>query len=197
MKLCYIYILLVLCVIKCYSGYKILKFGGKSLKSHKEIKNVAKIIIDSYKNKENPIVVCSACGDSTNKLLNLKRKTDFDEFKKYHYDIIKELDILEINDTKKKYKKLMENLYHKKFLTNEIKDEKYKDHVISFGEKLSTLILSNYLIKLGITAINYNSYDLGFITNNNFGNAKLLRCSEDKIKNKIFGINHKIIQITF
>lgn len=187
--------LLGLSMIQCYSGYKILKFGGSSLKSHKEIKNVAKIIIDSYKKEENPIVVCSACGDSTNKLLNLKRKTDFDEFKKYHYDIIKELDILEINDTKNKCKKLMENLYTTKFLTNEIKDEKYKDHVISFGEKLSTLILSNYLNKLGITAINYNSYDLGFITNNNFGNAKLLSCSEDKIKNNILGINHKKIPI--
>lgn len=79
----YMYMLLGLSMIQCYSGYKILKFGGSSLKSHKEIKNVAKIIIDSYKKEENPIVVCSACGDSTNKLLNLKRKTDFDEFKKY------------------------------------------------------------------------------------------------------------------
>ena len=169
-------------------SHKVLKFGGSSLKSHNEIKNVANIIIKSYKRNEEPIIVCSACGDSTNKLLELKRKIDYEEFKKYHYNIMKELEILEINETKKKYKELMDQLYKKKFLTNEIKDEKYKDYIKSFGERLSTLIVSNYLNKLGIKAKNYNAYDLGFITNNNFGNAKLLEDSEKKIKDNILEI---------
>lgn len=188
MKIFYIYFYFCLIFISFAKSYKVLKFGGSSLKSHIEIKNVANIIIDFYKRKEEPIIVCSACGDSTNKLLEIKRKIDFEKFKRYHYDIMKELQILEINETKKKYKELMEQLYKKKFLTNEIKDKKYKDHIISFGERLSTLIVSNYLNKLGIKAKNYNAYDLGFVTNNNFGNAKLLEKSEKKIKDKILEI---------
>jgi len=186
MKNFYFYLVFV-CLVK---SHKVLKFGGSSLKSHKEIKNVANIIIKSYTKKENPIIVCSACGDSTNKLLEIKRKIDFEEFKKYHYNIIKELDILEVNKTKEKYKELMEQLYKKRFLTNEMKDKKYKDHIISFGERLSTMIISNYLNKLGIEANNYNAYDLGFITNDNFGNAKLLDNSEKEIKNKILEISN-------
>jgi aspartate kinase len=182
-------------MVICDANYKILKFGGSSLKSYKEIKNVADIIIQSKKRNENPIIICSACGDSTNKLLNLKSKIDYENFKKYHYEIIKNLEIMDINNTKLKYKNLMENLYKKKFMNNEIRDNKYKDHIISFGEKLSTLIVSNYLNKLGIKSNHYNSYDLGFITNNNYGNAKLLNSSEEKIKNNILNLNKNCIPV--
>lgn len=185
-QLCFLFISFLVKI----NSHKVLKFGGSSLKSSKEIKNVANIIIDSKNRNENPIIVCSACGDSTNKLLNLKQKIDFDNFKKYHYNIIKELDILEVNNTKRKYKDLMERLYKKKFLNNEIKNEKYKDDIISFGERLSTMIVSNYLNKLGIKSKNYNAYDIGFITDNNFGNAKLLDDSEENIKTNILEIKN-------
>lgn len=188
-----IYLLIFFVITLEISSYKILKFGGSSLKSSKHIKNVANIIKDLKSKEKDLIIVCSACGDSTNKLLNLKRKIDYEIFKKYHSDIINELEIKE--NVKEEYKKLMKSLYKKKFLNYEIKDNKYNDNIVSYGERLSVLILSNYLKKIGIKSKNYNSYDLGFITNNNHGNAKLLETSEEKIKSNILNIERGIIPV--
>lgn len=187
------YLLIFFVILLEMNSYKILKFGGSSLKSSKDIKNVGNIIKDIKSKEKDLIVVCSACGDSTNKLLNLKRKIDFEIFKKYHSDIINELEIKE--NIKEEYKNLMKSLYKKKFLNYETRDNKYNDNIVSYGERLSVLIVSNYLKKIGIKSKNYNSYDLGFITNNNYGNAKLLESSEEKIKINILNIERGTIPV--
>ena len=50
---------------------KVLKFGGSSLATGERIKNVAKIIIETKSRKQGLIIVVSAFGGITDKLIEL------------------------------------------------------------------------------------------------------------------------------
>ena len=52
----------------------VLKFGGTSVGSIDRIKNVAKIVISYLKKRRKVIVISSAMGGETNKLINLTKK---------------------------------------------------------------------------------------------------------------------------
>lgn len=51
------------------------KYGGSSLSTIHKIKKVAKKIITLFEEKENIVVVVSAMGKETDRLLNLDRKS--------------------------------------------------------------------------------------------------------------------------
>ena len=61
----------LICIITTYAYKKpVLKFGGSSLANVKKMKNVCNIVEKVIKDeKETPIIVLSAIGDTTNKLL--------------------------------------------------------------------------------------------------------------------------------
>ena len=165
----------------------VLKFGGSSLKTSKNIKNACNIIKQSKENNEYPIVVCSALGCTTNDLINLYNSKNFNEFsnlKRYHYSIMNELDIVNPN-TFDSYNNLFNKLYVSIFNNNEEDNKKQKDLIISFGERLSVFIVSNYLNKINVESSYFNSYDLGLITNDNFCNANILKSSYNKLEKYI------------
>ncbi len=134
---------------------KVLKFGGTVLKNSSNIKNVGKIIHQQLKNDEKNIIVISAFFGITNKLLELatiaSNKKDFSskftKIKEFHLKIVKQLSICD--NTKKQVLSLFKDLNSvlKKIQKSHKLSLELQDVVLSFGERLSSLIVFHYLLK--------------------------------------------------
>jgi len=133
---------------------KVFKFGGASIKSADAIKNVA-FILKRYSQDE-LLVVVSAMGKTTNALERIvalgQGKNDFknelEDIKSYHLQALKNLNLTDTSA-----QKLIEEVVQK-IASEAIKAGDYDqiyDQVVSQGEVLSSLILSNYLHSAGLT----------------------------------------------
>ena len=60
---------------------RVLKFGGKSLETIEKCTNICKFIKSIYKNEKQLIIVVSAMGNTTDKLLNLAMDFGYDKIK--------------------------------------------------------------------------------------------------------------------
>ncbi len=161
---------------------KVLKFGGTSVGSSKNIQSVIAILED-YAKKESVICVVSAVGGITDKLLLAgkqaqNKETDFrktfESIKAIHLNIINELNptksesILSYVDFKlNELKNLLEGI----FLINEL-TPKTSDKLVSFGELLSAYIIAETMENRGISAAVKNSQEL-VVTNSNFSKAEV------------------------
>jgi aspartate kinase len=136
---------------------KVFKFGGASIKDAASVRNVASVL-KKFPN-EKIIVVVSAMGKMTNLLEMLAdayalRKGNirpiFDQFKKYHTDILSDLFTSsghqvygEINlifqEMEKNFKRSSSNSYNNEY-----------DQIVSQGEIISSKIVSAYLNELGV-----------------------------------------------
>ncbi|MBC7425648.1 MAG: aspartate kinase, partial [Bacteroidia bacterium] len=137
---------------------KVFKFGGASVKESKAVRNVAEIL-GRYKSGE-LLVVISAMGKTTNSLENLVNAfysgdTDinpiFAEIKAFHYNIISEL----IPDSKAPIHTDIEDLFLEMecMLERGVGKDDYDmiyDQIVSYGELISTRIVSDYLQSAGI-----------------------------------------------
>ncbi len=154
----------------------IMKFGGTSVGNAERIKNIADIIKSNIKRK--PVVVVSAVAKITDALIKLanecaKGKGDklLENIVITHYRILKQLSI---------DKRLLdEEIKELRNLTNKAKSESYVDTEIldsfqSFGERMSSKIVAEQLCKIGIKAQAFNSWELGFLTDSEFGRAEPL-----------------------
>jgi len=127
---------------------KVFKFGGASIKSADAIKNMCSII-GSYTN-EKLIVVVSAMGKTTNaleeclrlRLANKSFEQKLSEINNYHFSNIHDLfsDNHEIIN-------VVENLFKgiEKELHSDFDYDKLYDQVVSYGELLSSKIITAYL----------------------------------------------------
>ena len=150
----------------------VIKFGGVSLKNYKRLKNTALIIKDN-KNKE-LVVVISAIGESTNELIKSSNKAlngilDYELIKNIHIEICDKLNI--------DFMKLIPIFNELEITLNKIKDSKQTlkyeyDLIMSYGERLSIIVLSEYLNNIGVNAKAVNSWEIGIITNSNYLNGK-------------------------
>jgi aspartate kinase len=135
---------------------QVFKFGGASVKDASGIINLAEIV---RKNQDKQLlVVVSAMGKTTNALEALTRayvaQSDelhpiFEEIKKYHYDILRQLfepgDVVfdEVANTFVEIEWAIEDEPHDEF------DFIY-DQIVSIGEMVSTRIVAAYLNKIGV-----------------------------------------------
>uniref|UniRef100_A0A453M9A7 Aspartate/glutamate/uridylate kinase domain-containing protein n=2 Tax=Aegilops tauschii subsp. strangulata TaxID=200361 RepID=A0A453M9A7_AEGTS len=62
-----------------------------------------------------------------------------------------------------------------------------RDYLVSFGECMSTRIFSAYLNKLGKKARQYDAFDLGFITTDDFTNADILEATYPAVAKRLHG----------
>jgi len=176
---------------------KIFKFGGTSVGSPENISRI-KSIIDSV---DSPIaVVVSAFGGVTDQLIeisNLAQKHDSDylklveQLKERHVQAVKVLlhvkdQNLTLKEIEKQIKKLSD-LLHGIYLLKELSPRSL-DLIMSFGERLSAYIISQYL--------NADFLDARLLlkTDSNFNNAKLDFDLSNKNIQKYFK-NHKKLQI--
>jgi len=173
---------------------KVLKFGGSSVASSESINKVIKIVKASpFKN--DVAVVVSALGGITDVLLeagslackgNENYKESFKIIENRHIEVVREL--IPINNqssvlgTVKKMLNKLENTLEGVFLINELSN-KTSDKIVSFGELLSSYIISEALKNNDLDAILKNSQEL-IVTNSVFSNAAVIfNKTNENIKN--------------
>ena len=150
----------------------VMKFGGTSLGDAERIKQAASIIKSKLDKK--PVVVLSAVGGITDMLIEAannaaKGKVDLAQIREKHQTIVEELGvdpstILELGE----FEALLQHISKYGLTLKEM------DAAQSFGEKLSTKIMADYLTRQGVSAKAFNAYDIGMRTDETFGNAELL-----------------------
>lgn len=135
---------------------RVFKFGGASVNSAAAVRNMASIINRHY--GDPMVVVISAMGKTTNKLELLvpgvsskeEQESIFQELSQYHYDIVRDL----IPDSNDPLYSQLESLFAQlrtRFTSQATNYNFDYDQVVSFGELISTTIISNYLNSLGIS----------------------------------------------
>jgi len=174
----------------------VIKFGGVSLKNSERLKSTAKIIKNNL--DKDLVVVISAIGDSTNELIKAGEKAsngriDFKGVKTIHEEICSGLDLgfTLLEGLFLQIKKALECIKEEKQFS-----KKNNDLMMSFGEQLSIIVLSEYLKTQNIKAEGFNSWDIGLISDSNYGKAAILEKSSGLIKYNIEKIKrHNILPI--
>ncbi|KAI5443774.1 Adenylate kinase isoenzyme 1, variant 3 [Lathyrus oleraceus] len=62
-----------------------------------------------------------------------------------------------------------------------------QDYLVSFGECMSTRIFAAYLNKLGVKARQYDAFEIGFITTDDFTNADILEATYPAVAKRLNG----------
>jgi bifunctional aspartokinase / homoserine dehydrogenase 1 len=184
---------------------KVLKFGGTSVGSAKNINKVINILKQQSQNTPIAVVV-SAVGGITDKLLNAANqavakqssyKDTFNDIKNQHLNIIDSIITKNSQSTVKEFvsAKLthLEQLLDGLYLINEL-SPKTTDKLLSFGELLSSYIINEALISKGLESIVKNSQEL-IVTDKAFTNASINFTETNKNIKAFFGNNSKAITI--
>jgi len=160
----------------------VLKFGGTSVGSAKNINKVISIL-DNYSKNNRVICVVSAVGGITDKLLKAAELAQskskdyisvFEDISDKHHSILKNLIPLEsksisahLNDKLQELRDLLDGI----FLINEL-SPKTSDKLVSFGELLSSFIIAETMKSRNMDCIRKNSQEL-IVTNSNFTKAEV------------------------
>ncbi|HEY7570822.1 MAG TPA: aspartate kinase [Nitrososphaeraceae archaeon] len=174
-----------------------MKFGGSAIDSVKKMNNVAELI-KGYKSQADHkgksdssneiVVVVSALRGMTDSIINVCDKVR-KGLKEPIYEFIQHtrkvhLDIIEngIEDNSLKSEALLEILP----ILDELRDvleglvllsevtPKSMDYLLSFGERLSTPLVSFFLLDHGLKSRSLTAKDIGILTNSEFGEASPL-----------------------
>ena len=183
---------------------QVLKFGGTSVGSSKNINKVI-TILENYSKQDKVICVVSAFGVITDKLLkagNLAKNSDKNYTAEYESIKVKHFKILEAlipknnteisKDLDNKLKKL-KNLLDGIFLINELSLQT-SDRLVSFGELLSSFIIAETLKSLNLSAVRKNTQQL-IVTNSNFSKAEVNFETTNANIRAYFSENHQDITI--
>ncbi len=165
----------------------VLKFGGTSLGTSKDILNVAKTVASFSKNNE-IVVVCSAVAGVTDELILISKIIE----QRRKNDVTKTLDKI-IKKHRKLADQTIKNSAIKKQLleklssdVSELKDlvsgltllkevsVRSLDYLISFGERLSDDLVSYALQDLKKKSTALNGKEVGIVTDSNFGESRPL-----------------------
>ena len=165
----------------------VLKYGGTSLSSPKDIRNVAKTVASLAKNNE-IVVVCSAIDGVTDDLIRIstmieqRNKNDaakiLDNVIKKHKQFanqtiksstIKKQLLEKLNTDVLELQELVRGLT----LLKEVSTRSL-DYLISFGERLSDDLVSFSLQELKKKSTALNGKEVGIVTDSNFGESRPL-----------------------
>ncbi|MDR0587317.1 MAG: aspartate kinase [Treponema sp.] len=155
----------------------VMKFGGTSVADAERIRNVTEIVRSQEKRK--PVLVLSAMGDTTDYILEAagdalkKGFVSIEKIEEIHLKAVSDLDLGPV--LKKDLKTLfwdMGSLLTGISLTRELTG-RTKDCLVSFGERLSVRIAAAYLRNQKIKAQAIDAWDVGFVSDSNFGQAEL------------------------
>jgi len=162
---------------------KILKFGGTSVGSVQSIQTLIDILKEEVSSKEKPVVVLSAMSGITNLLVSMAENAscgnDFTpamaEMEKRHFDVVKNLLDVQNQDAVfthlKLYLNQLEDLLHGVFTLREL-TPKTLDHILSFGERCSTFMISKIAEQHFPGTLCVDASEL-VKTDSAFGNAKV------------------------
>ncbi len=164
-----------------------MKFGGSSVGNSERIRNVSYIV--RSQERRDPIVVVSAVGGVTNDLIAMAKEAaegkgyggKLDTIIERHRDILRELDLSQsvIED------EIAELRRHSRDVYQRGASPKALDSMASFGERLSARITAACISSIGAEARAHDAYDLGMITDSNFGNADILPKTYGRIRERL------------
>ena len=175
-----------------------MKFGGTSLANPPRIKNATRIV-QQYSRGNRIVVVASAIGETTDQLIevaHLAKKGDLYRARKLlskihmsHLKIARlvarrgetrEL-IAKIEQLNSELERTMEGIAHLRELTS-----RSRDYLLSFGERLSTPILSATISAVGLRTRELTGAEAGIATDDNFGEAKpLMEISYHQVQQRL------------
>ncbi|MDQ3561987.1 MAG: aspartate kinase, partial [Thermoproteota archaeon] len=177
----------------------VMKFGGTAVDSSDKVRHIAQLV-QSHKKGNEIVCVVSAVRGMTDGLLSIadsvKRgdKTSLDEFVKKCTNTHMQIAEGAISDKKLK----SDALATVKKIISELEDvlggivllgevtTKSLDYLMSFGERLSTPIVSFALQDLGMKSEHLTGKEVGILTDSNFGEARpLMDTTKLKVSHKL------------
>ncbi|XP_027151593.1 aspartokinase 2, chloroplastic-like [Coffea eugenioides] len=170
----------------------VMKFGGSSVASAERMREVADLICSFP--EERPIIVLSAMGKTTNNLLqagekavscgvsNVNELEELDIIKELHLRTVCELGLESSIISKRldELEQLLKGIAMMKELTL-----RTRDYLVSFGECMSTRIFAAYLNRIGVKARQYDAFEIGFITTDDFTNADILEATYPAVAKRL------------
>jgi aspartate kinase len=163
-----------------------MKFGGTSLANASRMKNAARII-QRYSPGNKIVVVASAIGETTDQLIEIAefaKKGNLQKARKLLSKIqasnlkiarmvagrgeTRDL-VSRIDQLNSELERTVEGIAHLRELTS-----RSRDYLLSFGERLSTLVLAATISALGLRTRALTGAEAGITTDDNFGEAKPL-----------------------
>ena len=155
----------------------VLKFGGTSVGSSSAIRRVGCIIQERLERQ--PFVVVSAVGGVTDRLFELRDlcleeqawEDSFANLCEIHRTIMEELelDAQLVDGLLEELKSLLGELAAAGECT-----PKALDHLVSFGERMSSRLVAGHLQTLGIESCAVDAFDAGLVTDGRFQRARPL-----------------------
>lgn len=162
-----------------------MKFGGSSVGNGKSIKNVVKIISSNVEAGNSLTVVVSALSgitdslvEITDKSMNGDSKTVRDFLKQIltrHKTVSKEAmnkaafikrAIKELDETAGELERILISVSNLREVTS-----RSRDYILSFGERMSTIILCSALEEAGLKVRKFTGGEAGIVTDDHFGEA--------------------------
>ena len=154
--------------------YKILKFGGSSIKTANRIKNIVEIVKSQQKENCSFAIVVSAFGGITDKLISISKNIQnpevffeiVKEVEQHHTQIVNELGIKNSENINFLFEELNSEI-------DEIRNKKLEqisDRIISYGERLSSQIIAEYFSSVGIKSDSLDARKV-ILTDDHFGSA--------------------------
>ncbi|MEM3839395.1 MAG: hypothetical protein QXF01_02340, partial [Candidatus Micrarchaeaceae archaeon] len=167
-----------------------MKFGGSSVGSPETIKRVAGIVKSQI--RSGPIVVVSALSGATDSLIEIANtiaagkspEESLNSLIKRHKDTISELGLDQsiIENELTELKSAVEHADRAKASA-----PIFLDALASFGERLSARIVAGCMRECGIDATAYDAYDIGMLTDSNYGFADVLSETFSSIRKGLNG----------
>ncbi|MCJ7714238.1 aspartate kinase [Candidatus Bathyarchaeota archaeon] len=166
----------------------VMKFGGTSIGTGENIRNVANIVRNNSKKGDKVVVVVSALAGVTNQLIHEAEELTKGKEERIQ-EFVKELaeKHLQTIDIAIENKKLKEETKHSvKNIIEELRKIligicyvgeltlKTKDQVLSFGERLAALIVSAALRDYNLESQYFTGKEAGIVTDSKFGEANPL-----------------------
>jgi len=188
----------------------VLKFGGFAVSTGENIKKICEIV-KKEQEKHKVVVTVSALYGVTDKLVEISEKISnlptiavedaaknfYDEILTLHYSTAKKCitDEKILNVSMEKIKSLLEKLRITLIGLGYLEElnPKFMDFVMSFGEKMSIIIVSGTLNDVGIKAIPLTGYEAGIITDSKFSCARPLSIINETINKNLMPLIEKEI----
>ncbi len=174
----------------------VMKFGGTSVGDPARIANVCDVVSSSLARK--PVIVVSAASKVTDMLLKsvsaaAKGHVDIHPLAERVHTLLAAFG-LDPDLVEEELRTLQETLFaigqHGRATAAET------DLVASFGERISARAIAATMTKRGLPAEAFDAFDIGMITDDNFGGAEPLPESEKLLHDAITGITDRIPVIT-
>ncbi|MCC6466140.1 MAG: aspartate kinase [Planctomycetes bacterium] len=160
----------------------VLKFGGTSVKDEKQIHKVLEITKGRLKRR--PVLVCSAHKGITDKLIQAGHKAatgepDAGPVFEQQRAVLKASGC--DHDMLDPFFREIEDLLRGISLVREA-SKRSMDYLSGFGERMSCRVIADYFTRHGLKSEAFDAWDLGYVTDENFGSARPLQGYELKMQ---------------